>query len=419
MKIAIVWFRDNLRIHDNESLSRAVIENDAILPVFIKNESYQSLSPYGHKRTGAIRKQFLQESLNNLQNNLKLIGGNLLVENGNPVEILTRLASAYGITKIYAPAAYSFDEREQEKAIRQHLTLQTYWESSLLNPEKLPFELNTLPDVFTNFRKKVEANWNVEDLTTPSQKLEVVDADYKDIKLSGTQPLHPKSVLGFKGGENPGLARLKDYFWNTKRLSVYKKTRNGLLGANYSSKFSPWLANGCLSPRKVYWEIKEYENEVTANESTYWLIFELLWRDYFKFVSLKYGSRLFMKSGIKKENVYYSTNTTLFEKWQTGNTGEPFVDANMRELLHTGFMSNRGRQNVASYLVHDLNLDWRLGADWFESQLIDYDACSNYGNWQYVAGVGNDPRPNRKFNIQRQADMYDPEGEYQSYWLDA
>jgi deoxyribodipyrimidine photo-lyase len=102
----------------------------------------------------------------------------------------------------------------------------------------------------------------------------------------------------------------------------------------------------------------------------------------------------------------------------SGNTGNRFIDANMRELLLTGFMSNRGRQNVASYFVHELGLDWRLGAQYFEEALVDYDVYSNWGNWAYLAGVGNDPRANRRFNITRQADMYDPAGSYQKLWLD-
>jgi deoxyribodipyrimidine photo-lyase len=226
-----------------------------------------------------------------------------------------------------------------------------------------------------------------------------------------------RAVLPFTGGENEASKRLQHYFWETENISTYKETRNGLLGADYSSKFSPWLANGSLSPRTIYWELKQFEREITSNQSTYWLFFELLWRDFFRYVSLKFGRRLFLKNGLKDEERRFYFNKNKFEHWRTGNTGKPFVDANMRELLHSGYMSNRGRQNVASYLVHDMGLDWRAGAAWFESQLIDYDPCSNYGNWLYVSGLGNDPRPNRKFNVQRQANMYDPEGKYVETWL--
>ena len=111
------------------------------------------------------------------------------------------------------------------------------------------------------------------------------------------------------------------------------------------------------------------------------------------------------------------TSTDGLEKWIEGRTGEPFVDANMIELKLTGFISNRGRQNVASYLCNDLKIDWRFGAAYFEQQLIDYDVCNNWGNWAYLAGIGNDPRPNRYFDIIKQAQIYDADGNFQKLWL--
>lgn len=150
---------------------------------------------------------------------------------------------------------------------------------------------------------------------------------------------------------------------------------------------------GCLSPREVYHEVKKYEAEYGANKSTYWMIFELLWRDYFRFMMKKHREKLFLKQGIKKQAPSDQThNAQALQQWINGETGQDFIDANMRELKLTGFMSNRGRQNVASYLCHDLHVDWRYGAAYFEEMLIDYDASSNWGNWAYVAGVGNDPR---------------------------
>lgn len=202
-----------------------------------------------------------------------------------------------------------------------------------------------------------------------------------------------------------------------------------MLGLDYSSKFSAWLANGSLSPRYVYEEVRRYEAERTQNESTYWLIFELYWRDYFRFVGLKFGNRIFQRRGLKNadpaggradkraKNGRSKGAEAVFEKWRLGQTGVPLIDANMRELLATGFMSNRGRQNVAKFLVQELHLDWRQGAAWFESQVLDYDVCSNWGNWLYMAGVGNDPRENRYFHILKQATNYDPEGEYVKHWL--
>lgn len=225
-----------------------------------------------------------------------------------------------------------------------------------------------------------------------------------------------RAVLPFQGGASAARARLKHYFWDSKRLAVYKKTRNGLVGADYSSKFSPWLANGCISARRIASEVRRFEREVESNDSTYWLVFELIWRDYFRFVAMKYGTKMFHRKALKPDSPNRGTQRHPFEAWKEGRTQDAFVNANMRELSQTGFMSNRGRQNVASYLVHDLGIDWRLGASWFEHMLLDHDPASNTGNWIYVAGVGNDPRPNRSFNTKRQAEMYDANGTYQTLW---
>jgi len=206
--------------------------------------------------------------------------------------------------------------------------------------------------------------------------------------------------------------------WRTHCVSEYKQTRNGMVGENYSTKFSTWLAHGCLSPRMIFSEIKRYEKAEGGNQSTYWVTFELLWRDYFKFVCLKFGDRVFYETGILDRKLPWAQDMDKFKLWAEGRTGVPFVDANMRELKHTGWMSNRGRQNVASFLVKDLGLDWRLGAEWFESMLLDHDVCSNYGNWNYAAGIGNDPRENRKFNMIKQGMDYDGEGEFVRLWVD-
>jgi deoxyribodipyrimidine photo-lyase len=147
------------------------------------------------------------------------------------------------------------------------------------------------------------------------------------------------------------------------------------------------------------------------------LIFELLWRDYFRFIAAKHGDRLFYPSGLRRLAVPWRLDWAEFDRWRQGLTGFPLVDANLRELATTGFMSNRGRQNVASFLTKNLGLDWRLGAEWFESCLMDYDVCSNYGNWAYTAGVGNDGRRFRYFNILKQAQDYDPQGTYVKLWL--
>ena len=291
----------------------------------------------------------------------------------------------------------------------------------MIHPDDVTFAIDRMPEVFTAFRKKVERYSEVrapflspKSIASPTLESTVVPklTDFGFEELQADQ----RSVLPFKGGAMEAWKRLEHYFWDTEKLSVYKETRNGLIGADYSSKFSPWLAHGCISARAIYDEVEKYEDEVEKNDSTYWLKFELLWRDFFKYTAMRYGTRIFHANGIKNQQKKWGYRPRAMQKWIDGETGDDFVDANMIELKSTGFMSNRGRQNVASYLVHKLNLDWRAGAAWFESMLIDYDVTSNYGNWIYAAGVGNDPR-DRVFNTQKQASFYDKGKTYRKLWL--
>ena len=148
---------------------------------------------------------------------------------------------------------------------------------------------------------------------------------------------------------------MNDYLWGTDAVATYKATRNGLVGTDYSTKFSPWLANGTLSPRAIYWEIKKYEKQRTANDSTYWVIFELIWRDFFRFVCLKYGDKVFYAGGLRGEEIFWKQDMDLFDKWKNGNTGVPFIDANMRELLKVR-KKNREIENYVPKFI--LFSDW-------------------------------------------------------------
>jgi deoxyribodipyrimidine photo-lyase len=292
----------------------------------------------------------------------------------------------------------------------------------LYHPDDLPVDAEAIPDVFTQFRKKLEKQSSVRDALGKADlkpmDLHVEAGEIPSLSDLGLHEKEPdnRSVLEFKGGESAAWDRLEHYFFEADKLRDYKFTRNGLLGADYSSKFSPWLAHGCISARSIHSEVERYEREVHKNKSTYWLKFELIWRDYFRYSAEKYGSKIFQLGGIQGKELKKENNREWFERWKNGRTGIPFIDANMIELHETGFMSNRGRQNVASFLAQNLDIDWRWGASWFESRLIDYDVCSNWGNWAYNATVGHDPR-NRYFNIINQARKYDKKGDYVKRWL--
>jgi deoxyribodipyrimidine photo-lyase len=428
MKKIFYWFRNDLRLHDQPLLKQLENRNDVLLlPVFCFDEKRFVKHKLGFPKTGSIRAKFLIESVNNLKNNLRQIGSDLLITSGKTEERIYEIHSKFNADEIYAEKEDTSEEIFIEDELKKRLKIPIHFHESktLLRIDQLPFSISNLPDIFTNFRKKVEPLFYVVESFDTPEKLPPFPDEFrnnqtyslKDFSLD--EPINDqRAVINFVGGENEGLKRLNKFIWLDKNILHYKETRNQLIGENYSSKFSPWLANGSLSAKKIFSDIKKFEKEVEANESTYWFVFELLWRDYFRFVTKKYGNKIFLKGGIKNKINDYKNDIELFERWRNGKTDNDFVNANMIELLKTGFMSNRGRQNVASYLCKDLKIDWRLGASWFESQLIDYDVASNWCNWMYVAGVGNDPREARYFNVNKQAEMYDQDKSYRKLWLD-
>lgn len=467
----------------------------------------------GFWRTGRHRLKFLCESVYDLKDQLKRRGSDLLIRFGvvetATIKIIQELQkSGFTVDHVYMSKEVAYEEVGTEKRLTkllsnldQKVPLVLFHSRSLVHPDDLPFTINKTPDVYTPFRTRVESlptDQLCRELLPLPEKIqpfpplppsisdvppesgysgslcheEGLDkvftrlikplASNPDIVHRHAHPSQPegekqdyktdeRTAFPYRGGETEALKRVQQYFFEGHQPPVrtYKDTRNGLLGDSYSTKFSPFLALGCVSPRKIIRTLWDHEAKFGANKDTYWVLFEILWRDYFFFITQKFGRSLFSIKGFEGRldpkgasqkvgywRPYYKSESMKQPNpqelgkdqrprtvdrnalaWLTANTGVPFIDANLIELRQTGFMSNRGRQNVASFLAKDLKLDWRIGAEFFESELVDYDPCSNYGNWQYVAGVGNDPRTSRQFNPIKQAKDYDAQGEYVKCWI--
>ncbi|XP_051137761.1 cryptochrome DASH, chloroplastic/mitochondrial isoform X2 [Andrographis paniculata] len=434
---SIVWFRNDLRVFDNEVLFKAWVSSEAVLPVYcIDPRMFGTTHYFGFPKTG-LRAQFVMECLADLKLGLTKKGLNLLIRQGNPEDVLPALAKEFGAHTVYAQKETCSEEVKVERLVSRNLQklpndggklkLELIWGCSLYHIDDLPFSCQSLPDVYTQFRKSVESKAAIRSCIKLPESLgpapNVRDwGNIPEVSALGLSPQKVEKGMAFVGGETGALSRVHEYFWKKDLLRKYKLTRNGMLGPDYSTKFSPWLASGSLSPRFIYEEIKRYEKQREANDSTYWVLFELIWRDYFRFLSIKEGNSIFHPGGPRKVRANWSQDEALFDAWRNGETGYPLIDANMKELSTTGFMSNRGRQSifrqiVCSFLVRDMGIDWRMGAEWFETSLLDYDPCSNYGNWTYGAGVGNDSREDRYFSIPKQAQNYDPDGDFVAFWL--
>jgi len=427
---AVLWFRNDLRLHDNEALIEALSKTKYVLPVYVFDERvFLGKTRFGFEKTGKFRAKFIIEAVADLRENLRQRGSDLIIRIGKPEEIVFDLAKSIKSSWVFCNRERTQEEVEVQDKLEHNLwsigqELRFSRGKMLYHTADLPFPVSQVPDIFSNFRKEIE---NIVDVRFPYDTPKTIGfpafkenrgevPTLRTFDKNEVDTLHIENER-FIGGETRALLHLRKYIWDDQHVGNYKDTRNEMYGWNFSSKFSAWLSAGCISPKLIYHELKEYEKNVKKNDSTYWMFFELLWRDFFRLMGKKHGNKIFHKSGIRGINPGGDKDLVLFHSWASGNTGWPLIDANMRQLNQTGFMSNRGRQNVASFLIKDMNINWLLGAEYFESMLIDYDPCSNYCNWNYIAGIGCDPREDRYFNIISQSKKYDSHGEFIRYWI--
>jgi deoxyribodipyrimidine photo-lyase len=431
-KIGLHWFRKDLRIQDNLSLARIASQVDELVCIYVYQgaSNQDSVSKLHKKETvGKHRLNFIHQTLHDLDSTLNGLNHRLVVLSANeyePNDALMDIVKTLHVTHVSAEWHCGFNERKDWQRCKDAVSeLNPEIEfiqansSTLFNASQFPFSIENMPSTFSPFRKKVEKYCEVKQVNETVTALPFMCdiSAIRNIININELLVEPNYYQNLCGGETSAQQQLARYLWNTDHISRYKETRNGLDGWDFSSKFSAWLALGCISPKQIYAELCRYESQRIKNDSTYWLFFELLWREFFHWHHFVHGKRLFAASGVQQIKRSTNFEHSKFVKWQQGQTGYRIVDACMRQLLETGYMSNRGRQLVASCFVHELGQDWRYGAKYFEYQLIDFDVASNWGNWQYLGGVGADPRGHRQFNLQKQTETYDPNSEFIQQWL--
>ncbi|EGU32607.1 deoxyribodipyrimidine photolyase [Vibrio ichthyoenteri ATCC 700023] len=413
--IGLYWFTQDLRIDENPLLQRVSQEVETLICLYCVPKMTRFLTHYAQERQfGAAKAQFVAQSVHNLSESLSALRQRLLITTSDPHIALHGLIKRHAVTHLYCDHFVGSDERDVLQRLDEEFPSLIVTQDNMRNlyhEADLPFELEALPATFTQFRKQIEAQQKPSTSTKVTHLPPPLELQFEDTFSA----LNDDLPVLFPGGEHAGIAHCQRYF-SSSLPQHYKQTRNELDGMDYSTKLSPWLAMGCLSPRTVLAMLAEHEGQYGANESTYWIYFELLWREYFYWSALKHGATLFHFSGNKTTAPLTSFYAQRFVQWKRGETPFPIVNACMHQLNQTGYMSNRGRQIVASCLIHELQLDWRYGAAYFETQLVDYDVASNWGNWQYLAGVGADPRGSRRFDLNKQTQQYDANSSFIERW---
>jgi len=422
MKRSLYWVTKDLRLNDNLALKLAS-ESDKLLCVYVVDKKWFEDNKYQSKPLGDNRWHFLQSCLSDFNESLLTLGQQLYIVYGDTLSTLVSLCEKYQITDVITTRLPGTSENKLVSRLIERfpkMSVNKVEQFTLFTQASLPFELHQLPDSYSKFRKLMaevappQVSQTIKYLPEmftkrPSPTLFrpswLPDTPYKNVKKGHT----------FYGGEKGGQKQLNHYFSSDLPLK-YKQVRNNLDGWKSSSKLSPWLGYGCISPRQVLDAIIVFEAERGKNNSTECLYLEILWREYFQWLHFKMGVKTYQFKGLSQQTPLTTFYPERFNKWCFGNTPYPLVNAFMIELKETGYLSNRGRQIAASCLINELSVDWRYGAAWFEEQLIDYDAAVNWGNWQYIAGVGADPRGGRHFNIEKQTALYDPHNHYQIKW---
>ncbi|MFD2176793.1 DASH family cryptochrome [Veronia pacifica] len=412
----LMWFRHDLRLSDNPAITALSRRCNKAIFLYVIDPNWFRPVRFQCSHMGKFRQEFLYQTLRELDTQLRINRQRLVVKVGNPLEIIPNLCKKHRIDLISMTSHPGVYERHQVANLQRQTDceVQTAESFTMFLENQIPFQQDDFPATFTKFRKYIEKNHIL-----PCFPICAPD-DYPQRITESSDSFDDQEFIfdlrPYRGGEDSANFQLNQYFWKSHRVKNYKETRNGFDGWNFSSRLSAWLANGSISVRTVAAELENYEYRHGKDESTQALYFELLWREYFQWMMNIHGSKMFQFAGIKQKRPLTSFYSQQYKSWEEGTTDYPIVNACMRQLKHTGWLSNRGRQIAASCLVNELGVDWRFGAAYFEQQLIDFDVASNFGNWQYLAGVGADPRGQRHFNLEKQAAYYDPDGMFVKKW---
>ncbi|MFD3573064.1 cryptochrome/photolyase family protein [Streptomyces sp. NPDC058644] len=405
MTVSIVLFTSDLRLHDNPALRAALREADRIVPLFVYDDGLRATG-FAVPNRGA----FLADCLADLDTGLRKRGGRLVVRSGDVVDQVRRVASETGAERVHVAAGVSRYATRREERLRDaldgsgcRLVVHDAVVTAVAPGELLPSGKDHYA-VFTPYFRRWTAE-GVRDVLAAPRTVQVADV--------ASDPVRPRAeITGVSpgldaGGENAGRKRLRA--WLSGDIAGYEDGQDDI-AADATSRLSPHLHFGSLSATEV---VHEATREGSPGAQAF--IRQLAWRDFHHQVLAARPDAA--AQDYRSRGDRWRTNKKETAAWLDGRTGYPFVDAAMRQLRHEGWMHNRGRMVVASFLTKTLYVDWRVGARHFLSLLVDGDVANNQMNWQWAAGTGTDTRPNRVLNPVIQGKRFDPGGSYVRRWL--
>ena len=397
----LVWFRNDLRTHDNEVLVRALENGNTIVPVYCVDPRQFGITEYGSRKTGVLRAAFILRNVEALKHQFQKAGGDLVIGFGKPQNILPELCQSLGVDEVYHHREVAFEETQESSEVeaalwQQKINLRHFIGHTLYHKEDLPFPVRDIPDNFAQFRKKTERESQVRpQFETPKQvrfRADLPDTPIPTLAELGFTPDEIQLVenLGLQGGEEVAIAILHDFLNRADQVET-------------EIRVSAYVSCGALSPNTLYHALIDAAQDDPGSKKLWEQhLTKLMWRDYYRFMFKKHGNLFFKPQGLMDKAPEVSADADrAFENWKNGNTGEPLLDEAMQQLNQSGIISDQQRQFTASYLVHVLKGNWLAGAAWFEEKLLDYNPCSNYGNWAHIAGVGSSAKENKPLDLQK------------------
>ena len=394
MKIAIFWFRRDLRLEDNTALKAALKSGHQVLPIFIFDQDILSDLPKQDSRLG-----FIHDLLTDINTSLHRIGSGVQCMFGSPLQLWKTLIETYDISSVFINKDYEPYARKRDQEITTLLSensipLYTFKDQVIFEEDEILKADGNPYTIFTPYKNKWLSLFNREVLNSENSDFK---AFYKQ-----TQTLPSLGSMNFK------IATIKVKPYDLSSLSEYTKSRD-FPSTDNTSYLSPHLRFGSVSIRKIISTLKESDNIFLS---------ELIWREFFMQIIYHFPKVVSENFKVKYDRIIWRNNQEEFEKWCIGKTGYPLVDAGMRQLNTTGYMHNRVRMVTASFLCKHLLIDWRWGEAYFAEKLLDYELSSNNGNWQWSAGTGCDATPYfRVFNPTSQQQKFDKKGIYIKKWI--